>query len=221
MSAAHRVAIICVALTAFPVAAYAQGFLEGLFGFGGAQWSQPSTRQAASHGDFRYREPVTRPSSSYRREGTAPTSVGKYRTVCVRMCDGYYFPISGSVSERVFYRDAQICRRSCGSEAKLFYHDTSSGDAREMIDLTGRSYPSLANAFRYRKQIVDGCTCRPEPWSAAEVARHQRYAAESAQKHQTTNDPAVVATEPDRIAANVPGSAVDPEVASDPEKSAA
>jgi len=101
------------------------------------------------------------------------------------MCDGYYFPISGSVTQRDFYRDANICRRSCGSDAVLFYHAASSGDASAMVDLTGRAYARLPNAFRYRKQLVDGCKCRPEPWAPSEIARHDRYAVDEANIRQT------------------------------------
>ena len=38
---------------------------------------------------------------------------GSYTTVCVRMCDGYYFPISHRVPRNRFYRDADVCRSRC------------------------------------------------------------------------------------------------------------
>lgn len=180
MSAIHRLVIFGVVLFMLPAGASAQGFFESLFGFGsgGQRHSQPAIRQSASPAtDLRYREPVARPATPYGQDGPATMPGGKYRTLCVRMCDGYYFPISGSVTRNGFYRDAQICRRSCGSEAKLFYHASSSGDASKMVDLSGLPYSRLPNAFRYRKQFVSDCKCRPEPWSTSEIARHQRYAA--------------------------------------------
>jgi len=45
-----------------------------------------------------------------------------------------------------------------------------------MVDLTGRRYDQLDRAFVYRKKLIDGCACRPMPWTAAERARHNRYA---------------------------------------------
>src|SRR5690606_18543578 len=40
----------------------------------------------------------------------APTQAsGNLRTMCVRTCDGYYFPISWSVSQRAFERDQHLC----------------------------------------------------------------------------------------------------------------
>jgi hypothetical protein len=93
------------------------------------------------------------------------------------MCDGYYWPISFSTSRRGFHRDANVCKASCGSEAQLFFHHKTSGEPASMTDLAGRSYSRLPNAFRYRKALVPGCRCKPEPWSEAEVERHRRYAA--------------------------------------------
>lgn len=186
MSAAQRAAVFIVASTiASGIVASesrAQGFFQSLFGFGGQSSPTPHARPAppSSAPDFRYREnvgPTSRPPLGQER----PTAKsGKFRTMCVRLCDGYYFPISASVSRNDFYRDANACRNRCGAEARLFYHASSSGDATSMTDLTGRAYSLLPNAFRYRKQLVSGCRCRPEPWELTELARHQRYAIEAA-----------------------------------------
>ena len=45
-----------------------------------------------------------------------------------------------------------------------------------MRDLDGNSYGASATAFAYRKGLVNGCACRPMPWSDSERARHERYA---------------------------------------------
>lgn len=180
----------CVALALIPSSASAQGFFESLFGFGTTQRSPLAIPQKSSPAaDLPYREPTARPYGLQHPDRQAPRLGGKYRTLCVRMCDGYYFPISGSVSQSAFYRDAQTCRRSCGSQAELFYHASSSGDASEMVDLTGRSYARLPNAFRYRKQLVEGCRCRPEPWSVSEIARHQSYTGAEAQGERANEEP--------------------------------
>lgn len=105
------------------------------------------------------------------------------------MCDGYYFPISSSVPRSAFHRDATLCRANCGHDAKLFYHSATAGDATTMIDLTGRAYARLPQAFRYRKTLVDGCKCKPEPWAQSEIDRHRLYAAVEAQLPPETQDP--------------------------------
>lgn len=42
-----------------------------------------------------------------------------YRTVCVRLCDGYYWPMSYATSADNLGRDRQKCSSSCGSPARL------------------------------------------------------------------------------------------------------
>lgn len=183
MSAALRAVAVLVMLTvtAIPLAVpgKAQGFFQSLFGFGN---SAPSPVRPALPPS--YRAPIIPPARgapSEERDHELPISLsGNYRTMCVRTCDGYYFPISASVSRRAFHRDAGICRASCGQEAVLFFHPSSSGDAATMVDLTGRAYAKLPNAFRYRKTLVDGCKCKPDPWARSEVNRHLAYAASEA-----------------------------------------
>lgn len=104
-----------------------------------------------------------------------------YATVCVRMCDGYYFPISYGVRRGRLYKDSRTCMRRCDGEARLFYYDTNGGSVETMVDMGGRPYSALPNAFAYRKSLVSGCTCKPAPWSVESAARHQNYATEAAQ----------------------------------------
>ncbi len=112
-----------------------------------------------------------------RRDDMASGRPGTYRTLCVRLCDGYYFPISGATSGSGLSRDADVCSASCGTEARLFYHPNAGGDVDTMVDLTGLAYSALPNAFRYRKTLVPECRCRPQPWSESELQRHRDYAA--------------------------------------------
>lgn len=106
-----------------------------------------------------------------------PEDRGVYRTLCVRMCDGYYFPISHATSLANFSRDAERCSAACGGDVRLFYHPSQGGDLETMQDLTGRTYASYPTAFKYRRTLVSGCQCRPQPWTEAELARHRAYAA--------------------------------------------
>lgn len=101
-------------------------------------------------------------------------SGGYYRTVCVRTCDGYYFPIRSSAYRGDFHDDAATCQSRCAG-GQLYYLPKHSENVEHMLDLSGRRYDQLENAFLYRKQLINGCTCRPMPWSANERARHQRY----------------------------------------------
>jgi hypothetical protein len=83
---------------------------------------------------------------------------------CVRTCDGRYFPISGS--------DDQSRTASCNSfcpagETKIVYGSDIDNAATE----SGKPYSELPNAFRYRKEIVAGCTCNgKDPVGLARVS---------------------------------------------------
>lgn len=87
---------------------------------------------------------------------------GTYRTLCVRTCDGYYFPISFSTNQSRFESDATQCHQMCpGSETALYFHPMPSGDAETSISLrTGEPYADLPNAFSYRKSVKPECSCR-------------------------------------------------------------
>ena len=105
----------------------------------------------------------------------------QFRTVCVRTCDGYYWPVSFSTSREQLFADEAQCQASCDGGAQLFYHPNPGGGMADAVDLSGRAYTQLANAFVYRKKRIDGCTCRPAAWSEAERARHRQYAREAAE----------------------------------------
>jgi hypothetical protein len=113
---------------------------------------------------------------------------GGYRTFCVRLCDGYYFPLSYRTTRSKMYRESKICEASCDCEARLYYLPSASSDIAHMTDLSGLSYKSLDTAFRYRSQWDEECSCRPTPWSVAEVSRHQEYAA-LVEEHETIANP--------------------------------
>ena len=153
--------------------AAAQGFLQNFFGWSA---SPNPARPPGLQSPYSYREPLFDP---YRVDPRADDPFrdvgGVYRTVCVRLCDGYYWPISQATGREGLDRDSYTCRASCGQDSRLYYLGSRAGDATEMIDLQGRPYTDLPTAFRYRKKLVDGCRCRPEPWSASERDRHRRY----------------------------------------------
>ena len=205
MSAVIRVIVLSVlvalAATSLSASGWAQGFFQNLFGIGNSSPS-PSYRSLPPPAGYGYRAPIIPPTRSRDHDDDeqngGPSFSGHYKTVCVRMCDGYYFPVSASVSRRAFYRDANICRSSCGNEARLFVQAASSSDASTLIDLTGRAYSKLPVAFKYRKTLVDGCKCKPEPWSHSELERHRRYALDAPKSPAAEDKNATSAEETDK-----------------------
>lgn len=180
------VVVICVGL---PVSsARSQTLFDSLFG-----WiAKPAPKRPV----VRYRDarPRLQPGpypGYYPRNESQPESyisrprsqpVTRYRTMCVRVCDGYYFPISFSATRSDLVRDSEVCHSRCGYMGTLFYTRSPRGDISEAVDLDGRKYKDINEAFRYRKTYVKGCTCRPAPWSKSERARHAGYAASETPK---------------------------------------
>ncbi len=111
-----------------------------------------------------------------------------YRTLCVRLCDGYYWPISYSATRDQLGVDAQQCEASCGSPARLYIHRTGGG-VEEMADLYGKPYAELPTAFLYRKKFIAACRCKPEPWSAEAQAEYK-------QREPTVTEDAIAADTP-------------------------
>lgn len=95
---------------------------------------------------------------------------GTYRTVCVRTCDGFYFPLSYSTVPARFAADAQACQRLCpGAQVTLYTYRNPGEEIEQAVSADGAPYTALPNAFRYRKELVAGCFCRHpgETWAQA------------------------------------------------------
>jgi Protein of unknown function (DUF2865) len=105
-----------------------------------------------------------------------------YRTMCVRLCDGYYFPVSFATTKDNFERDAATCERNCGgaTDAKLYTYRNPGGDVEEMEDLDGKPYKKLQTAFLFRTKYEAACKCRAHPWEDASQTRHKTYALSAA-----------------------------------------
>ena len=85
---------------------------------------------------------------------------GTYRTLCVRTCDGYYFPISFSTVRSRFATDEMICRSRCpDTEVALYVHRNPGQESDAMVSLAGEPYIALPTAYKYRKQYDSSCAC--------------------------------------------------------------
>ncbi|MBL8578829.1 MAG: DUF2865 domain-containing protein [Mesorhizobium sp.] len=97
---------------------------------------------------------------------------GRYRTLCVRTCDGYYFPVSNMSSPSDFERDQANCQSSCpGTEVQLYYHRSSQESEAMRSGISGRPYDDLPTAWLYKQTGVPtpaGCACGiPKPNEAS------------------------------------------------------
>jgi hypothetical protein len=143
-------AVIAVCVLSAAPTAQARDFFSALFGaFSDNPSLAPSRSEPsaplpfASEGDFfgRPAEPA-RPRVSY----------GGGQAYCVRTCDGRYFPITAGDGQS----RAASCNSFCpASETKVVYGSSIDSATTEK----GKPYSELPNAFRYRNELVTGCTC--------------------------------------------------------------
>ena len=117
------------------------GFFERLFG---DQQEDPVTGM----------EPPPLPPEEFGLGG------GAVKTLCVRKCDGYYFPISGRTSRAGIENDQALCAASCPNAEVELFMQPADGSAENAVALDGTPYSALPNAFRYRKTLDAACTCR-------------------------------------------------------------
>ncbi len=89
---------------------------------------------------------------------------GNYRTVCVRTCDGFFFPVSFSVKKEAFSRDEAVCRSMCpAADVRLFVHRNPGETVENLMALDGARYDEEPNANLFRTKYVDGCSCSGDP----------------------------------------------------------
>ena len=98
------------------------------------------------------------------------------RTVCVRLCDGYFWPISSSADSTSIARDRKQCKQSCEAPARLYLSKGIDGQLEDMRDEAGRHYRDLTTAFVYRSVYLPDCKCKAHPWEEEARARHDQYA---------------------------------------------
>jgi hypothetical protein len=118
-----------------------------------------------------------------------------YRTVCVRLCDGYQWPISFSTTDDRFEDDERRCQQSCTSPTRLFVVKTPTAPDDELKDLNGLPYKRLKTANLFRTAFVENCKCRAHPWEQQAMDRHRMYAADAKRK----SGDAVAAAEFERL----------------------
>lgn len=134
--------------------AYASSRGGGLFGgfFGPVQ--QLSPRDQIQQQLSAYGCPIPQPNRQY--------SSGGYKTLCVRTCDGYYFPIEYGVSSDRFQADADTCQTLSGGpgQAQLFVMSTD-GDVADAQPVSGgQNYSAQPYAYSYRTSLNSVCVAQ-------------------------------------------------------------
>jgi hypothetical protein len=92
------------------------------------------------------------------------SGVPNLQTVCVRTCDGGFFPMTANATPLNFQHDAETCARMCpGVPTELYFRYLPDQESAEMVSAsTGAPYSEMPFAFAYRKRQPgekSSCTC--------------------------------------------------------------
>ncbi|MEM9678038.1 MAG: DUF2865 domain-containing protein [Pseudomonadota bacterium] len=86
---------------------------------------------------------------------------GRMRTMCVRTCDGYYFPVSFSTRKTSLEKDTEACANMCpGTDTQLFVQPIGNAEPKAMVStVDGTPYESLPTAFAFKERFDRSCVC--------------------------------------------------------------
>lgn len=103
------------------------------------------------------------------QEDAQDNAQGGNYAVCVRTCDGGYFPLGLSPRRDKLDVMDELCQARCPNTEARLYTMRPSGDIGEAVNIEGAPYTDLPNAFRYRKTFERTCTCKPptQGWASA------------------------------------------------------
>jgi hypothetical protein len=105
------------------------------------------------------------PSGSEAPRSAAPRTIvaasfSPRRSVCVRLCDGYYFPI-GPLSWETDLKDHEAaCASLCpDAPTQVFIEPGGSDRIEDAVAEDGARYVALSTAFHNRTRLDKACTC--------------------------------------------------------------
>jgi hypothetical protein len=101
---------------------------------------------------------------------------GRYRSICVRLCDGFFYPISYSTYAGRLTQDATECQSNCAAPAELYVYRNPGQGPEQAISLNGSAYADLPVAFKYKKEYVKGCSCKQAEYNPTEIETYNKSA---------------------------------------------
>jgi hypothetical protein len=102
---------------------------------------------------------------------------GRYRSVCVRLCDGFYYPVHYSTYGSQLSQDAEQCQSNCAAPAELYVYRNPGQEIEQAISLQGSAYMDLPVALKFRSEYVKGCSCKQSEYNPTDIEAANKKAA--------------------------------------------
>ena len=101
---------------------------------------------------------------------------GSY-AVCVRACDGSFFPVSYFGAANRSDMLEQVCRSLCPNADVTLYSFPFGGTIEEAVSSTGEPYAHLPNAGKFEQTYDRSCSCRApgQSWAEALAGAEAKY----------------------------------------------
>lgn len=138
---------------------------------------EPPVRRQRASVDRSWRGEAWRETRPKRKVAMAVGWAGGSYTVCVRACDGSFFPVS-------YFGDAnrsdtleQVCRSLCPNADVAVYSFPFGGTIDEAVSSTGEPYAHLPNAHKFEQSYEPSCSCRApgQSWAEALANAEAKY----------------------------------------------
>jgi hypothetical protein len=103
------------------------------------------------------------------------------KAVCVRSCDGAFFPVSYSASQGRLTGLEDMCRALCPNADVSLYTYPPSGQIEQAVSTNGAKYMDSPNALKYRQSLDPTCSCKrkSESWADALAGAEAKLGRES------------------------------------------
>ena len=103
------------------------------------------------------------------------------KAVCVRTCDGSFFPVSYSASQGRLGGLEDMCRALCPNADVSLYTYPPSGQIEQAVSINGAKYMDMPNALKYRTSLDPTCSCKRkgESWADALAGAEAKLGRES------------------------------------------
>ena len=122
-------------------------------------------------------QPPTRNDQSAPPSGEGVHAHAGSYAVCVRTCDGSFFPVSYSGAGSRADSLEDVCRALCPNADMALYTFPFGGTIEEAESPTGEPYANLPNASKFERTYDPSCSCRRkgQSWAEALADAEARY----------------------------------------------
>jgi hypothetical protein len=162
---------VAIGLPAFAQNAACARCSDSFFHIGPFSFPNPFARPPPPSEGFRIEDrPSRRHGPSERRQ-----AFGGSMSVCVRTCDGSFFPLPYSGASGATLEE--VCQALCPGASVELYSMPFGGTIDEGASATGARYAALPNAFKFQQTYDPNCSCRrpDQSWADALAAAERRF----------------------------------------------